>query len=141
MIFICFCGIRTKLVIILQSKIYASGEDYLKTILVLQKKLGVVRSTDIAQYLNVTRPSGCQAMTALQKNGFVFRDKRHFLYLTEAGRDLAEKIYERHCFFTGWFISMGISREKAEFDACRIEHVISSETFEKIKEQVSGVEN
>ena len=94
MIFICFCGIRTKLVIILQSKIYASGEDYLKTILVLQKKLGVVRSTDIAQYLNVTRPSVCQAMTALQKNGFVFRDKRHFLYLTEAGRDLAEKIYE-----------------------------------------------
>lgn len=129
------------MVIILQSKIYASGEDYLKTILVLQKKLGVVRSTDIAQYLNVTRPSVCQAMTALQKNGFVFRDKRHFLYLTEAGRDLAEKIYERHCFFTGWFISMGISREKAEFDACRIEHVISSETFEKIKEQVSGVEN
>lgn len=116
MIFICFCGIRTKLVIILQSKIYASGEDYLKTILVLQKKLGVVRSTDIAQYLNVTRPSVCQAMTALQKNGFVFRDKRHFLYLTEAGRDLAEKIYERHCFFTGWFISMGISREKAEFE-------------------------
>lgn len=110
----------------------------MKTILILQKKLGVVRSADIAQQLNVTRPSVCQAMTALQKNGFVFRDKRHFLYLTEAGRDLAEKIYERHCFFTGWFISMGISREKAEFDACRIEHVISSETFEKKTSKWSG---
>ena len=77
-------------------KLHASGEDYLETILVLQKKLGMVRSVDVARYMDVSKPSVCVAVNTLKEGGFLTMDENHFLHLT----DVAEKIYERHCFFT-----------------------------------------
>ena len=81
-------------------KLYASGEDYLETILVLQKKLGMVRSVDVARHMEVSKPSVCHAVATLRNGGFLTMDKDHFLHLTDVGREVAEKIYERHCFFT-----------------------------------------
>ena len=81
-------------------KLHASGEDYLKIILVLQKKLGMVRSVDIARHMEVSKPSVCNAVATLRDGGFLTRDEDHFLRLTDVGREVAEKIYERHCFFT-----------------------------------------
>ena len=81
-------------------KLHASGEDYLETILVLQKKLGMVRSVDVARHMEVSKPSVCNAVATLRDGGFLTRDEDHFLRLTDVGREVAEKIYERHCFFT-----------------------------------------
>ena len=79
-------------------KLYASGEDYLETILVLQKKLGMVRSVDVARHMEVSKPSVCHAVATLRDGGFLTMDEDHFLHLTDVGRKVAEKIYERHCF-------------------------------------------
>lgn len=79
-------------------KIHASGEDYLEAVLVLQKKLGMVRSVDVARYMEVSKPSVCYAVGTLREGGFLTMDEKHYLHLTELGRDMAEKIYERHCF-------------------------------------------
>ena len=81
-------------------KLHASGEDYLEAILVLQKKLGMVRSVDVARHLEVTKPSVCHAVATLREGGFLTMDSDYFLHLTDVGREVAEKIYERHCFFT-----------------------------------------
>ena len=114
-------------------KLYASGEDYLEAILVLHKKMGMVRSVDVARYMEVSKPSVCHAVAVLQEGGFLIMDEDHFLHLTEAGKEIAEKIYERHCFFTEQLIAAGVDPETAEVDACRIEHVISNESFERLK--------
>ena len=114
-------------------KLYASGEDYLETILVLQKKLGMVRSVDVARHMEVSKPSVCHAVATLRDGGFLTMDEDHFLHLTDVGREVAEKIYERHCFFTERLIALGVNPETAETDACRIEHVISAESFEHLK--------
>ena len=116
-------------------KLHASGEDYLETILVLQKKRGMVRSVDVARHMEVTKPSVCHAVATLQDGGFLTMDEDHFLHLTDVGRGVAEKIYERHCFFTEQLIAAGVDLETAERDACRIEHVISDETFRRLKEK------
>ena len=79
-------------------KLHASGEDYLETILVLQKKLGMVRSVDVARHMEVSKPSVCHAVATLRDGGFLTMDEDHFLHLTDVGREVAEKIYERHCF-------------------------------------------
>ncbi|OUO25893.1 metal-dependent transcriptional regulator [Eubacterium sp. An3] len=113
--------------------IHASGEDYLETILVLQNKLGMVRSVDVARHMEVTKPSVCHAVATLRDGGFLTMDEDHFLHLTDVGREVAEKIYERHCFFTEQLIAAGVDPEIAEVDACRIEHVISNESFERLK--------
>ena len=110
-----------------------SGEDYLETILVLQKKLGMVRSVDVARHMEVSKPSVCHAVATLRDGGFLTMDEDHFLHLTDVGRGVAEKIYERHCFFTERLIELGVDPETAETDACRIEHVISAESFEHLK--------
>ena len=81
-------------------KLHASGEDYLETILVLQKKLGMVRSVDVARHMEVSKPSVCHAVATLRDGGFLMMDEDHILHLTDVGREVAEKIYERHCFFT-----------------------------------------
>ena len=114
-------------------KLRASGEDYLETILVLQKKLGMVRSVDVARHMGVSKPSVCVAVNTLKEGGFLTMDENHFLHLTDVGREVAEKIYERHCFFTERLIALGVNPETAETDACRIEHVISAESFEHLK--------
>lgn len=80
-------------------KLHASGEDYLEAILVLHKKMGMVRSVDVARHMEVTKPSVCHAVNTLKDGGFLTMDEDHFLYLTDIGREVAEKIYERHCFF------------------------------------------
>ena len=119
-------------------KIYASGEDYLETILVLQKKLGMVRSVDVARHMGVSKPSVCVAVNTLKDGGFLTMDENHFLHLTNEGRKVAEEIYERHCFFTERLIAAGVDPKTAEVDACRIEHTISDESFSKLKESVNN---
>ena len=114
-------------------KLHASGEDYLEAILVLKKKKGMVRSADVARHLEVSKPSVCHAVATLKKGGFLLMDGDHFLHLTDVGREVAEQIYEKHRFFTDLLIEAGVDPETAERDACRIEHVISEETFERLK--------
>lgn len=114
-------------------KLHASGEDYLEAILVLHKKMGTVRSVDVARHMEVSKPSVCHAVAVLRDGGFLTMDEEHFLRLTDAGREVAEKIYERHCFFTEQLIAAGVDPRIAEADACRIEHVISTESFEHLK--------
>ena len=116
-------------------KLYASGEDYLETILILHREMGMVRSVDVSRHMAVSKPSVCHAVAVLQEGGFLAVDGDHFLHLTEQGRIIAEKIYERHRFFTDRLIEAGIDPKTAEADACRIEHVISDETFRRLKEK------
>ena len=111
-----------------------SGEDYLETILVLQKKLGMVRSVDVARHMEVSKPSVCHAVATLRDGGFLTMDEDHFLHLTDVGREVAEQIYEKHRFFTDRLIEAGVDPETAERDACRLEHVISETSFQKLKE-------
>ena len=119
-------------------KLHASGEDYLEAILVLQKKRGLVRSVDVARHMEVSKPSVCHAVATLRDGGFLTMDEDHFLHLTDVGREVAEKIYERHCFFTEQLIAAGVDPRTAEADACRIEHIISDESFSKLKESVNN---
>ena len=114
-------------------KLHASGEDYLESILVLSKKIGIVRSVDVARHMVVSKPSVCVAVNTLKDGGFLTMDEDHLLHLTDVGRKVAEKIYERHCFFTDQLIAAGVDPKTAEADACRMEHVISTESFEKMK--------
>ena len=114
-------------------KLHASGEDYLETILVLQKKRGMVRSVDVARHMEVSKPSVCHAVATLRDGGFLTMDEDHFLHLTDVGRKVAERIYERHRFFTEQLIAAGVDPKTAEADACRIEHTISQDSFEKIR--------
>lgn len=115
-------------------KLHASGEDYLETILVLHKKTGMVRSVDVARHMGVSKPSVCVAVNTLKDGGFLAMDEDHFLHLTDVGREMAEKIYKRHCFFTEQLIAAGVDPKTAEADACRIEHIISDESFSRLKE-------
>ena len=110
-------------------KLHASGEDYLEAILVLQRQKGMVRSVDVARHLEVTKPSVCNAVATLRDGGFLTMDEGYFLHLTDVGREVAEQIYEKHRFFTDRLIAAGVDPATAERDACRIEHVISDESF------------
>ena len=110
-----------------------SGEDYLEAILVLKKKKGMVRSADVARHLEVSKPSVCHAVATLKKGGFLLMDGDHFLHLTDLGREVAEATYEKHRFFTDRLIEAGVDPVTAEKDACRMEHVISQESFEHLK--------
>ena len=114
-----------------------SAEDYLETILVLHTRLGNVRSIDIAQELSVTKPSVSVAMKNLRTNGYILVDDLGYITLTDKGKEIADKIYERHTLLTGWLTSLGVDPEIAAEDACRIEHVISPESFLAIKKHVA----
>lgn len=122
-------------------KIYASGEDYLEAVLVLQKGKGMVRSVDLARHMGFSKPSISHAVGVLKNGGFLTVDEDGYLHLTEDGREVAEKIYERHQFFTEQLVAVGVDRETAERDACRIEHAISEETFQKLKASVEKQSN
>ena len=113
--------------------LHKSGEDYLEAILVLQKKKGMVRSADVARHMDVSKPSVCHAVATLKNGGFLTMDDGFFLHLTNIGREVAEQIYEKHRFFTERLIAAGVDPETAEADACRIEHVISEESFRRLK--------
>ena len=114
-------------------KIHESAENYLETILVLKRSLGKVRSIDIARALNFSKPSISRAVGLLRDNGYVSIDQNGLLGLTEAGLKIAETIYERHTVLTAFLTALGVDHEVAAEDACRIEHVLSPETFEKLK--------
>ena len=116
-------------------KIYTtSREDYLKAIYVLQRRNNEVRSVDVARYLGFSKPSVCHAVSLLTSEGFLQVDDAYGLHLTESGLEIARKTYERHCFFSNYLIELGVDRNTAMEDACRMEHAISDESFEKLKE-------
>ena len=115
-------------------RLQESGEMYLEAILVLSRRGKPVRSIDVGEYLGYTKPSVSRAMSLLRGGGYVLTDKDGYLTLTEAGLEVAERIYERHQVLSKLFISMGVDEEIATEDACRIEHVISSTTFDAIKQ-------
>lgn len=121
-------------------KLHASGEDYLEAILILQKQKGesAVRSIDLARHMGFSKPSISHAVGVLRDGGFLIMDKDGFLHLTERGREVAVKIYERHRFFTEQLIAAGVDEATAEQDACRIEHAISDTSFRKLKEKAGG---
>ena len=121
-----------------KQSLYASGEDYLEAILVLKKQKGMVRSVDVARHMGVSKASVTRATTILRKDGFLKMDREHYIYLTSAGRVTAEKIYERHQFFTNRLIAVGVEPKQAEQDACRMEHAISDESFAKLKMAIDG---
>lgn len=114
--------------------VYQSGEDYLETIYVLKRRNGTVRSIDIAHELNFSKPSVSRAVGILKEDGLIVTDREGYLELTEAGQEKAKNIYERHEVLTRFLTEkLGVSAKTAEEDACRMEHVISTETFEQIK--------
>ena len=118
-------------------KLYASGEDYLEAILLLHKKMGMVRSVDVARHMGVSKPSVCHAVATLRDGGFLTMDSDYFLHLTDVGREVAEQIYEKHRFFTEMLINAGVDPITAERDACRIEHVISESSFQRLKKTLT----
>lgn len=122
-------------------KIQESAENYLETILVLTKRKGTVRSIDIANELEFTKPSVSVAMKNLRENGYVQVDGDGMITLTDKGRAIAETIYERHTFLSDWLTALGIDPAIAAEDACRIEHVISPESFDAIKRHVQTHSN
>ena len=110
-----------------------SGEMYLETILILSRKNGYVRSVDISEYMNYSKPSVSRAVGLLKKDEFITVNEEGHIHLTDNGRALAEKILNRHTILTDLLVRLGVSRETASNDACRIEHVVSDETFEALK--------
>ncbi|MDO4166254.1 MAG: metal-dependent transcriptional regulator [Eubacteriales bacterium] len=113
-----------------------SAENYLETILMLSKKLPVVRSVDIATELDFKKSSVSVAMKNLRNQGHITVTDAGFIYLTESGKEIAEMIYERHELLTQFLSSLGVSKEIAAEDACRIEHVISAESFAALKKHI-----
>ncbi len=114
-------------------KIKESAENYLETILMLHKSKGAVRSIDIVNELGFSKPSVSVAMKNLRENGYIEVDADGYIALLDKGREIAEKMYERHTFLSDWLTSLGVDPAVASEDACRIEHVISAESFEAIK--------
>lgn len=110
-----------------------SGEMYLETIYILSQKSNAVRSVDVGEYMGFSKPSVSRAMGILKNGGFVKTDAEGFLLLTDAGLEVAQKIYERHTMLTDFLIKLGVSKETAAEDACKMEHDISDETFEAMK--------
>ena len=113
--------------------IQESAEMYLETILILSKKIENVRSIDICKQMNYSKPSVSRAMKNLKNESYIEIDENGYIELTEKGMRIASKIYEKHKILTDYFISLGVSEKTAEDDACKIEHVISDETFNIIK--------
>ena len=115
-------------------KMQESPEDYLETILMLSREQEHVRSIDVSRHLGFSKPSVSVAMKRLRENGYVEMDENNYLTLTDAGMKIASEIYERHTVLSAALMSLGIDKETATNDACRIEHVISETSFNKIKE-------
>ena len=117
-------------------KIHESAENYQETILILRNSKSFVRSIDIVNELDFTKPSVSVAMKKLRESGYILMDADGYITLTPSGRSIAEKIYERHTLLADWLTQLGVDKETAVEDACRIEHVISAESFEAIKRHV-----
>jgi len=114
---------------------YESGENYLETIYILKERLGSVRSIDVVRELNFSKPSVSRGVGLLKEDGYIVVDEDGFLELTEKGRKKAESVYEKHIVLTSFFMKVAdVPEEIAEKDACRLEHIISPETYSGIKE-------
>lgn len=120
-------------------KVQESAENYLETILILQKRLGAVRSIDIANELDYSKPSVSVAMRHLREEELISVDGSGYITLLPKGQDIAEQIFERHELLTSWLVQLGVPREIASEDACRIEHVISRESFDALKNHVNQI--
>ncbi|MGM9604970.1 MAG: metal-dependent transcriptional regulator [Faecousia sp.] len=118
--------------------VHESGEMYLEAILVLSRKTGFVRSIDVGEYLGYSKPSVSRAMGLLRKGELITVEHDGSLHLTQAGREIAEKIYERHTVLSQVLISLGVPEQVAVEDACKIEHDISDVTFEIIKQHIAA---
>lgn len=119
--------------------VHESGEMYLEAILVLSKKNSFVRSIDVGEYLGYSKPSVSRAMGILRREGYILVDKDGAITLTDAGRAIAEKIYERHTVLSGLLMHLGVSEQTAAADACKMEHVISDESFQAVKRYAKGL--
>lgn len=118
-------------------KMQESGEMYLETILILKKEKGSVRAIDISERMGFSKPSVSRAMGLLRQGGWITVERDGTIRLTESGTGLASKIYERHDVISQYLMSLGVSRETAVADACKIEHDISDETFEALKNHLN----
>lgn len=118
--------------------IYESAENYLEAILSLHERHGLVRSIDIANELHFSKPSVSVAMKKLRESGYIEMDKDGFISLLPSGEEIARRIYERHKLLTQFFIGLGVDPEVAAADACKVEHDLSEETFQKMKEHALG---
>ena len=119
-------------------KILRAAEDYLEAMLMMQKRHGYIRSIDIAEFLGVTKPSVTYTTKRLKENGYITVDDGGHLHLTASGREIAEKIYERHTVLSAVLTHIGVDPKVAAEDACKIEHDISDETFAAIKRHVKA---
>jgi Mn-dependent DtxR family transcriptional regulator len=115
-------------------KVQESRENYLETILILQNRNGYVRSVDIAREMDFSKPSVSRAMSLLRQDGSIIMEDSGLITLTDSGRKTAENIYARHRLLTSFFISLGVNDKTAAEDACRVEHDISEETFDRLRE-------
>ena len=116
-------------------KLQESGEDYLESILKIERQKGVVRSIDIANDLHVSKPSVSRAIHILEERGFI-HIQDNIIVLSDTGREIAEKIYERHLLFTDFFVHIGVDEETAAEDACRMEHALSDKSFAALKSYI-----
>ena len=122
-------------------KIQESGENYLETILILQKRNGIARSVDIANELNFSRASVSRAMSLLKTSGYIEIGNINQIILTEKGQEIAEKVYEKHCTLKDFLITIGVDNDIAAEDACKMERIISEETFNCLKETLNKIKN
>lgn len=118
--------------------IHESAEDYLEAILILRERLGMVRSIDVVHQLELTKPSVSVAMKRFRENGYIEMDSDGFITLLPPGEEIAQRIYNRHKLLTQFLIHLGVNEEVAAADACKMEHDLSDETFEKIREHALG---
>ena len=116
--------------------IHESAEDYLEAILILRERQGAVRSIDVVRQLELTKPSVSVAMKRFRENGYIEMDADGFITLLPPGEEIAQRIYDRHKLLTKFLVALGVSEETAAADACKMEHDLSDETFEKIKAHV-----
>ena len=117
--------------------IHESAENYLEAILILKNERGAVRSIDIANELSFSKPRVSVAMKNLRENGYIHMDDQGHITLTQTGQDIADKMYERHIMLSNWLIYLGVDEKTAVEDACKIEHVLSSQSFQAIKKHIT----
>ncbi len=123
-----------------EMNIYESAEDYLEAILMIQERKGIVHSIDIAEELGYSKASVSVAMKKLRENGFIFMEKNGALRLLPSGREIAERIYERHKILTSFFVKLGVDEDTAARDACKVEHDLSPATFDALKNCAAKLE-
>ena len=117
-------------------EIHESGEDYLESILILKESHGYVRSIDVARHKNYSKPSVSRTMGLLRESGYITIDKDGLIDLTPLGLEVAGRIYERHQLLTRWLVSLGVDEETATQEACHIEHDVSENTFQRMKDHI-----